>query len=210
MSFIAALIYLVVAAGFIASLPYTPYMGSFAVKAAPILLLFAATLIGPAFRGRAILCFAILFSAAGDVILDLGFQGSFIAGLVAFLIAHVWYIVLFMRDVSLSEVRILPTLLAIAYPLAMGIFLWPYLGPMKIPVAVYITVIASMLITAINRQGSGKIVLGGAVFFVISDSILALNKFYAPHPWARFGIMATYYAAQYLIVSGYLKEKRSN
>lgn len=199
--------YFVFAGGFIASLALTPYTGRFAVKVIPIALLLMAVIFTPAFRGRLALAAAIVFSAGGDVILDLNFPGAFIAGLVSFLIAHLWYIGLFGMDVAFGQIRWLYTLPAVAYPAAMAVFLWPYLGVMKIPVAFYVTVIATMLVFALNRKSAGGMVICGAVFFVISDSVLALNKFYAAHPAAHYAIMATYYLAQYLIVSGILKEK---
>ena len=46
----------------------------------------------------------------------------------------------------------------------------------------------------------------GAIFFIISDSLLAINKFYFPLPYSAFWIMSTYSFAQYFIVSGILIE----
>jgi len=203
-------LYFLIAAGYIASLHFTPYTGSFAVKVAPLVLLFFALAMSAYFRGKILLLVAIFFSGVGDVVLDLGFEGSFIAGLAAFLIAHLWYIALFWLDVEKSRFKFAQTALAIAYPMAMAVFLWPHLGELKIPVAVYIVVIATMLVFAINRGTTRKTVLVGAIFFVVSDSILALNKFYYPHPAAHAAIMATYYLAQYLIASGILKEKNKH
>ncbi len=202
-------LYFTCAGGFIASLPFAPYTGSFIAKAIPILILLFAAVTAADFRGKFALIAAIIFSGAGDVILDLGFQGSFIAGLIAFLIAHLWYIGLFGLDVLIRRIRFLPTIPAVIFPLAMAVFLWPHLGPLKIPVAVYVTAIATMLVLAINRQSGGRGVILGASFFLASDTILALNKFYAPHPAAGYAIMATYYLAQYQIVAGILKEKTS-
>lgn len=206
---IFAILFALTAVGFTASLPAAPYAGSFAVKVLPIVLLFAAAVAARPFRGKFALCAAIVFSGAGDVILDLSFEGSFIFGLAAFLIAHLWYIGLFGLDIAWNKLRPLATLPAILYPAGMAVFLWPHLGGLKIPVAVYVAVIATMLVFAINRRSAGKSVLFGAIFFLASDSILAINKFYSPQPWARYAIMATYYLAQYLIVTGILREKNS-
>lgn len=89
----------------------------------------------------------------------------------------------------------------------MAAFLWPHLGPMQLPVALYISVIASMLVTSLHRSKFNLTVVAGAIAFVVSDSILALNKFHSPFVWARYAIMATYYLAQYLIVTGILEEQ---
>jgi uncharacterized membrane protein YhhN len=68
-----------------------------------------------------------------------------------------------------------------------------------------------MLIAAINRYGkvsrlSFILVLAGAVLFVISDSLIALNKFGFPFVFSGVAVMTTYIAAQYLIVTGVLKQ----
>ena len=59
---------------------------------------------------------------------------------------------------------------------------------------------------AFNWKNSSKyIVLLGAVFFVTSDSILAINKFHSPITLATFWIMLTYLIAQFCITYGILK-----
>ena len=88
-------------------------------------------------------------------------------------------------------------------------FLWDKLGVMKIPVIIYALVISTMLLVAIKgyftwNSKSGKLLLIGAVFFVLSDSILAINKFYVPIYLSSFWIMSTYITAQFLIVKGVL------
>lgn len=199
--------YAILALAFIATLPYSPYEGSFALKVFPILLLFGAVVASAPFRGKWLLVAAVVFSGAGDVILDLTFQGNFIAGLVSFLTAHIFYVALFLKGAAVRRNMILPTVLAVAFPAAMAAFLWPHLGQMQLPVAVYIGVISSMLVTSLHRSRLNFTVIAGAIAFVISDSVLALNKFYSPFPWARYAIMATYYLAQYLIVTGVLQEQ---
>ena len=63
--------------------------------------------------------------------------------------------------------------------------LYPYLGEMKIAVPVYGIVISFMLLLAlhmlfISNKSAGQMMMAGAILFVISDSILAINKFYSP------------------------------
>jgi uncharacterized membrane protein YhhN len=50
------------------------------------------------------------------------------------------------------------------------------------------------------------LILAGAAFFMISDSLLALNKFYEPLPFSNISIISTYALAQYSIVLGILKQ----
>jgi uncharacterized membrane protein YhhN len=94
-------------------------------------------------------------------------------------------------------------------------FLKDGLGAMLIPVAIYMLVILTMATTAYLRKNSVNIlsyglVFLGALFFMISDSILAINKFHQPIPWSDISIMATYAIAQYLIVLGILKINVTN
>lgn len=144
----------------------------------------------------------LVFSLAGDVFLL--FEGLFIAGLAAFLVAHVCYIALFRQGVGWFPRRaaLVGTLLAGA---AMYAFLYPRLGPvLKVAVAAYTVVIALMAAQAIGRatvlrDKAAVAVAAGAVFFMASDSLLAINRFAVPLPLAQFWVLGTYYVAQLLI-----------
>jgi uncharacterized membrane protein YhhN len=81
-----------------------------------------------------------------------------------------------------------------------------------IPVVVYMLVILAMVISAYLRKNKANVLSYGLVFlgalcFVASDTILALNKFYQPMLWSNISIMMTYAIAQYLIILGILKLK---
>jgi uncharacterized membrane protein YhhN len=52
--------------------------------------------------------------------------------------------------------------------------------------------------------------IAGALLFVISDSLLAINKFYKPLPFAALFIMLTYCAAQYFIVRAFIHRREKN
>ena len=84
---------------------------------------------------------------------------------------------------------------------------------MRLPVIVYLLAIAVMVITTLFRRGKVPArsfwwVFGGAVLFMISDSLIAIEKFYGPIPLREWWVMSTYLAAQYLIVEGLLFELR--
>jgi uncharacterized membrane protein YhhN len=181
----------------------------------PILLL--AVYFSDSFTTKKILLTALLFSWIGDIILLFTDKGElyFIFGLVAFLISHLVYILLFSKQQSsriidnklVFGLRIIAIL---AYFAIMITTLFPKLGPLKIPVLVYAVVITTMLFFAFKGSlkwaiPANQYILIGAIVFVSSDSILAFNKFYAPIAHASFFIMATYCLAQYLIVAGILK-----
>lgn len=169
------------------------------------------------FPTRKWLLFALIFSWIGDVILMFADKGElyFIFGLVSFLIAHILFIVLFFKQSpekrSLNKILFgLGILIVSAYLYGMLTILFPTLGDLKVPVSVYAFTISLMLVMAIRgaltwQKPMNLLILNGAIAFVTSDSILAMNKFYSPLPNASFLIMVTYIVAQYLIVLGILK-----
>ena len=88
----------------------------------------------------------------------------------------------------------------------MVIILAPSLNDMAIPVYVYLTVITTMGIMATFRDSSNMLVLCGAILFIVSDSMIAINKFSMPIIASDYFIMITYYLAQFLIVNGFIIE----
>lgn len=167
--------------------------------------------------GRIFITTGLFFSWMGDIFLL--FESShklfFIFGLVCFLTTHVLYITYFLRirsvNVSLLKKQPVLLLLIIGYGTALVWFLLPHLGDLKIPVMVYATVICTMLLCSLhaylklNRAAANAYLLGAAAF-VLSDSLLAINKFYQPFAYAGVGIMLTYCAAQFFIVRGFVKQ----
>ena len=93
-------------------------------------------------------------------------------------------------------------------------WLSPYLADMKIPVMMYGIVISFMFMLAmhmlvIKNKTAGKWMMPGALLFVISDSLLAINKFYLSFDGAGILIMLTYGMAQLFIVEGASRYIRS-
>lgn len=180
----------------------------------PILLV--AVYFSDGFTTKKILLTALTFSWIGDVVLLFASKGEiyFILGLVAFLISHVFYIVLFGKQTKSMTISNKLSFgagigLILLYFFGMITTLGPKLGPLTVPVVVYAVVISTMLYFALKGSFQWNAipfqsVLIGALFFIASDSILAFNKFYQPIPYASFLIMITYLAAQYGIVWGIL------
>ncbi len=157
-------------------------------------------------RALALLTGALLASLAGDVFLMLRGPQWFIPGLASFLVAHGFYIALFRigQPWFPSRRALLATL---AFGAAMYAHVWNGLGDpvLKVAVAAYVTVIALMAAQAIGRASvlrtPGAIAVAlGACIFMASDSLIAINRFVAPLPLAGLWVLATYYAAQLLIV----------
>lgn len=162
---------------------------------------------GPVTGFDGLLVAGLVASLAGDVLL-MGPAGMFVPGLVCFLLAHLAYIALFRIGVGLfpRPGALAATLLVGA---AMYAFLWHGGLPaaLRIPVGAYVVVIACMAAQAIGRAAvlrrtdpSASWVAVGACFFMLSDSLLAINRFVMPLPLAQLWVLATYYAAQVLIV----------
>lgn len=154
---------------------------------------------------------ALCFSWLGDVLLMFQSRSSmfFLLGLSAFLIAHIFYIIFFHKIKVAEGVKskgflLLPVVVYYAVLIAV---LYPYLADMKVPVPVYGLVISFMLLLAlhmlfIRNRKAGQLMTAGAILFVISDSALAINKFYQPFEASGFVIMLTYGLAQLFIVLG--------
>lgn len=165
----------------------------------------------------------LFFSWLGDIILqladtDFAFANSmdylFIGGLGSFLITQLIYMIAFSMPKGKNIVfttRAYQIFLVVLYGAIMLYFLYRSLGDMKVPVIAYTVIILLMLLSALNRYGkvnglSYILVVIGAMLFVISDSLIAVNKFHMKINFAGVMIMITYVTAQYLIVLGCIRQ----
>lgn len=159
----------------------------------------------PRWRSEAALLatLALLFSWAGDVGIASPGNLSFLIALGFFFVAHVFYIVLFMRKLRIRPMSIW-SLAYVVWWVALLAILAPHVGSLLIPVAAYGLVLCVM--GAIALSGNRFLALGG-VLFVVSDSILALNRFLPGFElWqVHFLIMLSYIAAQGLIALGIVR-----
>jgi len=155
--------------------------------------------------------FALFFSWAGDILLIFQENKSlfFLLGLSAFLLAHIFYIIFFhsVRMIENIKSNMWLLVLVVVYYAVLISILSPHLGEMKLPVRIYGIVISFMFMLAmhmlfIKNKIAGILMVLGALLFVISDSALAINKFYLPFEGAGIIIMLTYGLAQYFIIEG--------
>jgi uncharacterized membrane protein YhhN len=160
---------------------------------------------------------ALVFSLLGDVLLLFVEKSEhfFTLGLVAFLTAHIMYVLVFLKHRNKEKSSFGFIALSLIYAACLFNFLKDGLGDMLIPVVVYMMIILAMATSAYLRKDKVNILSYGLVFFgalcfMISDSILAINKFYQPIQWSNISIMVTYALAQYLIVIGILKISVTN
>jgi uncharacterized membrane protein YhhN len=143
---------------------------------------------------------ALALGWAGDMALPGTSDAAFMAGLASFLASHLaWIAVLGQRHTG-GRLRARPALAAphIAAFGALNAYLWKRTVKDRLPVIVYSTALLAMSLAALDR-GSAKTAAGGALFLV-SDALLALEKFGDLHLPAHEGlVMATYASAQALL-----------
>jgi len=178
-------------------------------------------------RFHCLIMFGLLFSFLGDISLqfsnvDYSFSVApetlFIGGLASFLFTQLIYFVAFSLPKGKNAVftsRLYQTVLVVSYGFIMLYYLYRSLGDMKVPVIAYTVIILLMLLAALNRYGkvnglSYILVVIGALLFVISDSLVAINKFHMKIDFAGIMIMITYVSAQYLIVLGSIRHNIVN
>jgi len=167
-------------------------------------------------RRRKLYLGALFFSLLGDIFL-LDKEGLFLLGIGAFLVTQILFIILVLkksRAFSKSNLiwSVIPFLIYLALLMRT---LSPQLNDLFYPVLIYGSVISVFGITALNyhlneRTAISRILLNGALLFIASDSMIALNKFYSPHMIYPVAIMLTYALAQYLICTSFLMEEKSN
>ncbi|MCS6818540.1 MAG: lysoplasmalogenase, partial [Chitinophagales bacterium] len=143
----------------------------------------------------------------------------FFAGLGAFLITHVLYINCYIKMMGKNEgfLKRFPLYASplLIYFVALMFLVFPKLqGVLRFPVAVYSITILLMVLCAMNLFSlvSKKIffnIFSGALLFMISDSLIALDKFVSPIAFAGVFIMAFYVGGQYLIIKGFALHSKS-
>ena len=162
---------------------------------------------------------AILFSLVGDILLMVSLDSFFLAGLVAFLLAHVAYIIglntplprfsawgIFLAVmIGINGVRVLRRILT-GLAVQAGTHL-------RIPITVYGITISIMLLSALLKltdvsweAGAALLVALGAFLFYVSDIILAWMKFVSPIQHGRIYNMVTYHLGQIALIAGVLSQ----
>ncbi|MEP2023088.1 MAG: lysoplasmalogenase [Reichenbachiella sp.] len=187
----------------------------------PVLLVyFRKGLEGPVNLSFILAVFALLFSWFGDVALMYVHEKEwfFLVGLGAFAVAQSFYFFSFKNAKTqgggdnFSPIQHLFNVFPFAV-FAIGLLytLWPFLDGLKLPVSIYATLICLMALGAVYRNGrtsteSFNQVVFGAILFILSDALIAINKFYAPMENASIWIMGTYILAQWNIINGLQKD----
>lgn len=143
-------------------------------------------------------------SLAGDVFLMLP-GDLFVPGLLAFLLAHGCFIAAFLGD-SRFAAPAWPLAACLAYGALNLALLWGAIDvPLRLPVIVYVAVLATMGGQAWARaqtrrdDAAAQLAARGALVFMLSDSVLAWDRFRGPLPLASLWVLAAYYLALWWI-----------
>lgn len=176
-------------------------------KIFPIILLCVEVTRDTNFSSTKVLITALIASVFGDMLLHFD---MFVPGLSAFLIAQVFYAFLFLKNRKSFKNRFGITLILSIYLIGVLFVLYPKLGGMQIPVIAYMAVISLMGFLAVQSSYPMKWAVLGALAFILSDSLIAVNKFIFDIPFERLVVMSTYYAAQWMLVKGFLDSTINN
>lgn len=157
--------------------------------------------------------FALFFSFAGDVLL-MDKNNLFLFGIGSFLLTQLLYVFIITKKLRRPDRRTLLTAILpfLIFFLSLLSVLKPGLGDFMIPVVVYGLAISAFGVVSFlhylqykNKPASH--LLAGALLFIASDSMIALNKFYQERPFYGAAIMITYIWAQYLIYTYMIRLK---
>ncbi|MCY1285487.1 YhhN family protein [compost metagenome] len=175
-------------------------------KPLPVIALLLWLRGAPAGAYRRWVVIGLLLSLLGDILLAWP-TDLFVFGLGAFLLAHLAYLAAYLGDTR----RLAPFALLLAVLSGAAIFSLLAsrgLGPLLVPVALYALTISAMLWRALARLGnplverrSAWLAAGGAALFVLSDSLIGLNRFVVPFVGAHYAIILTYWLGQWGIAA---------
>ena len=179
-----------------------------------VIILAWLILIGGTRPGIVWFCIGIFFSLAGDIFLMLP-KEQFLAGLVSFLAAHLSYILGLNSNVPPVN---LATLVILIFIFILFLALYQPLSTsmrnkgkhrLVLPVTIYLIVISIMLFSALVtlvrvewQELPAILIAFGALLFVVSDTILAWNKFIQPLPRGKLLTRISYHSGQLLLILG--------
>jgi uncharacterized membrane protein YhhN len=185
-------------------------------KPAVMVILFLWLLTSAGLDGAALwFGLGILLSLTGDVLLMISLDRLFLAGLVAFLLAHLAYLIGF--NIPIPEISAWGFVLAVIVGLGGVRVIRRIVAPlassgqmrMRMPIMIYGTVISLMLLSAMMKlteitwgAGAAVLVSVGAFLFYVSDIILAWHKFVAPIQNGRIYNIGAYHLGQIMLIAG--------
>ncbi|MDH3202455.1 MAG: lysoplasmalogenase [Myxococcales bacterium] len=152
-------------------------------------------------RYGSIVLTGLILGAVGDVCLLGSGKGAFIAGLVSFLLGHVAYVIAFSSLPMSGPQAFIAAVAMAAIMVFIARWVFPHAPDMRIPIGVYMLVIAAMCVVAIGAGAAGApwMIPVGAVMFTTSDIAVVRDRFVSPGFVNRLWGLPLYYAAQLII-----------
>lgn len=187
--------------------PLHPYPLSYALKAAPVLLL--ALLAQSLLQGRErwLYTLAMVSSAAGDIFLDLDRTVFLKQALLSFLITQLAYIALFWPRRQAVTGRLLRIVLPVVFAALLLWQFYPNTGALWWPVVIYVICLCGMAVLAL-LSGNHWIAIGG-LLFMLADSLIGVNRFWLPFEHSTPIIVSIYLTGQLLLGYGVLLGRQS-
>lgn len=161
------------------------------------------------FKGRNFAIYALFCSGLGDIFLTFQGEQYFLTGVFFFLIAHVFYILIFLsllkKPFFLTGYQKHSIVFIILFSLFALIFVSFFVsGLLKFSLYLYTTIITLMICTAAMLKPFPSQIFIGAVLFGISDTLLGTSIFVFSYPGQAYFIWFSYYLAQIFMVNGIL------
>lgn len=188
--------------GMALELPWLRMLG----KPLPLLALLFWVGTAAAGRYRRWILLGLGLSLLGDILLEWPLN-AFVPGLAAFLLAHLAYLLAYLGESR----RLAPLALAAAALLGGTLFLLldsRGLSALRLPILLYSLTISAMLWRALARlpaapeqRRSARLAAGGALLFVLSDSLIGISRFVVAFDGAGYAIMFSYWLAQLAIAA---------
>ena len=178
---------------------------SWLLKTMPLVILVFGVVQNTTASNRKHLLIALMFSGCGDILLDFNY---FIFGVGTFLLAQLCYAKIFIGSWQGFTNRWPGSVGLVALMLVMLFLLLPNLGDLQLPVIAYLLAIGLMGLAAVQSSQSFYWSVLGAIIFIVSDSLIAIDKFFYPITMRSYWVMITYYLAQWMLVTGLLVASR--
>lgn len=179
----------------------------FVLKLLPsvVLLLFLLKLKG---ADKVYMIIALVFCASGDVFLDVSRENLFMGGLISFALAHLIYFIYFLRSYTKPDLKkVLILVILLVYGLVLGWYLKAAPEKLQIPVWIYLGIIILMAMAAVTAHNVHYLLYIGVIVFILSDTVLAINKFIVSFGFATPLNITLYFVSQYCIVMGIVKAR---
>lgn len=181
-------------------------------------LLLLPVLMGYLYAGEGktspVLYLGLFCSFLGDLLLTRSGEVFFLLGMLAFIGTHLcnsWFFYRLQKGYpGKARNLVLGILVLLVVSGQLFYYLNDQLGSFRVPILVYMVIICTMAVLATQTLVNPSVqriavtcFIPGAALFVLSDGLLALNKFALHNRWAEMGVMLTYGLAQYFLVLGF-------